>query len=79
MSKLDEAKDFPLIQVLDHATPPEKKSKPKRSVIVLPATLGHFSWLCYWHSCAKVCRAAKQQPEQAERMQALRNACKWRA
>ena len=30
MSKLDEAKDYPLIQVLDTATPPEKKSKPKR-------------------------------------------------
>ncbi|MEW6563196.1 MAG: GNVR domain-containing protein [Pseudomonadota bacterium] len=34
IAKLDESKDSPLIQVLDKAITPEKKSKPKRTVIV---------------------------------------------
>ena len=79
MAKLDEAKDFPLIQVLDHATPPEKKSKPKRSVIVLLATLAAFFLAVLLAFVRESMLRAKQQPEQAERMQVLRNACKWRA
>jgi uncharacterized protein involved in exopolysaccharide biosynthesis len=78
MAKLDEAKDFPLIQVLDHATPPEKKSKPKRSVIVLLATLVAFFLAVILAFARESMLRAKQQPEQAERMQALRNAFKWR-
>lgn len=35
IAKLDESKDAPLIQVLDKAETPEKKSKPKRTMIVL--------------------------------------------
>ncbi len=79
MAKLDEAKDFPLIQVLDHATPPEKKSKPKRSVIVLLATLVVFFLAVLLAFVRESVLRAKQQPEQAERMQALRIAFKWRA
>ncbi len=79
MAKLDEAKDFPLIQVLDQATPPEKKSKPKRSLIVLLATLVAFFLAVLWAFIRESLLRVKQQPEQVERMQALRNACKWRA
>jgi uncharacterized protein involved in exopolysaccharide biosynthesis len=35
IAKIDEAKDATLIQVLDKAIEPERKSKPKRTVIVL--------------------------------------------
>lgn len=38
-ARIDEAKDSSVIQVLDHAVEPERKSKPKRSVIVLMATI----------------------------------------
>ncbi len=48
MAKLDEAKDFPLVQVLDKAIPPERKSKPKRSVIVIMATLVAFLVSIFW-------------------------------
>ncbi len=34
-SKIDEVKRIPTIQYLDHATRPDKKDKPKRSVIVI--------------------------------------------
>lgn len=35
LARLDEAKEAALIQVLDRATPPERKSKPPRTIIVL--------------------------------------------
>jgi len=35
MAKMQEAKDSPTIQILDKAVVPEKKSKPKRSLIVV--------------------------------------------
>ncbi len=79
MAKLDEAKNSSLIQVLDQATPPEKKSKPKRSVIVLLATLVAFFLAILLAFVREGLLRAQQQPEQAERMQALRIAFKWRA
>ena len=39
MAKIDEAKESSVIQVLDKAMPPEQKSKPKRSMMVLIAAL----------------------------------------
>jgi len=37
IAKIDEAKDAPVMQIIDKATTPDKKSKPKRAVIVLAA------------------------------------------
>jgi uncharacterized protein involved in exopolysaccharide biosynthesis len=34
-AKIDEQKDIPVLLVLDKAVPPEKKTKPQRSLIVL--------------------------------------------
>ncbi len=42
-SKIEESKDTPTIQILDRAVPPERKSKPKRSFMVIFA--GGFSLL----------------------------------
>lgn len=42
VARLDEAKDPAIIQVLDSAIVPEKKAKPKRSLIVLFSTLFGF-------------------------------------
>jgi tyrosine-protein kinase Etk/Wzc len=39
MAKLDEAKQGALIQVVDSAIPPDKRSSPKRAVIVICATV----------------------------------------
>ena len=79
MAKLDEAKDFPLIQVLDQATPPEKKSKPKRSLIVLLVTLVAFILAVLLAFVRESMLRAKRLPEHTERMQALHNAIRWRA
>ena len=39
LAKLDEAKEGALIQVVDPAIPPDKKSSPRRALIVILATL----------------------------------------
>ena len=38
ISKLEEARDAVVIQVIDRAVPPERKSRPKRALIVILAT-----------------------------------------
>jgi uncharacterized protein involved in exopolysaccharide biosynthesis len=40
MARLDEARDGAVIQVVDAAQPPERKSKPRRAFIAVLATLG---------------------------------------
>ncbi|NOT64913.1 MAG: hypothetical protein HOP06_02535 [Methylotenera sp.] len=42
IAKIDEAKDSALIQVVDKALVPEKKSKPKRALIIVLATILTF-------------------------------------
>jgi tyrosine-protein kinase Etk/Wzc len=40
VARMDEARDADLIQVVDHATPPEYKSSPHRFFVVVVATMG---------------------------------------
>lgn len=42
MARLDEAKDAPIIQIIEKAIPPEKRIKPKRSQMVMIATIAGF-------------------------------------
>ena len=79
MSKMDESKDFPLIQVLDKAVPPEKKSKPKRSRIVILATLVAFFLAVIWAFVREALNRSGADPEQAARMQELRRVFRWRS
>ena len=56
LAKLDEARDAVVIQVIDRAVPPERKSRPQRSLIVsltavtgfILAVLGVFLYEVYW-------------------------------
>lgn len=48
LARADESREGALIQVVDTAAPPEKKSKPKRSVIALSATLISVLVLSAW-------------------------------
>jgi tyrosine-protein kinase Etk/Wzc len=79
MAKLDEAKDFPLVQVLDKAIPPERKSRPKRSLIVIMATLAAFFVSMFLAFIRESINRAEEQPEQAERLKTLRSALKLRS
>lgn len=78
MSKMDEAKDFPLIQVLDKAIPPERKSKPKRSLIVLLVTSVVFFLAVIWVILKELLSRSVGDPELSARMQELRRVFRWR-
>jgi tyrosine-protein kinase Etk/Wzc len=71
LAKIDEAKDGPLIQVLDKAIPAEQKFKPKRSLIVLSLGFAGFvlgALLAFVrHSYAR----SRQHPEGRQRWERL--------
>ena len=47
-ARIDEAKSAPIIQVIDHALPPDKKSDPPRMLITLGFGLVGFCLACFW-------------------------------
>jgi len=49
IAKVDEARESSVFQVIDAATPPERKSRPKRSVIALGAMFAGFLLACFWY------------------------------
>jgi tyrosine-protein kinase Etk/Wzc len=74
MAKLDEAKQGALIQVVDFAVPPEKRSSPKRGVIVVGATaLGGLFATFLALLLAKIDRM-RRDPETRRRFAPIRNA-----
>ena len=78
LARIDEAKDSTIIQVLDKAVEPDRKSKPVRSVIVILSTL--FAMLV-GIGLAFVLEAmanANRDPQQALRLQALKRYLAWR-
>lgn len=79
MAKLDEAKDFPLIQVLDKAMTPEKKSRPSRSLIVILAVLVAMFAAIVWAFVREGLARSGDDPEQQGRLHQLRQALRWRS
>ncbi len=47
-AKIQEARDTPTIQVLDEAVPPERRTRPKRTWLVLVATFLAFTASVFW-------------------------------
>jgi tyrosine-protein kinase Etk/Wzc len=78
VAKLDEAKDIPMIQVLDVAIEPEHKFKPQRALMtILSAFLGLFIALIYAF-IAESMRAPKSA-EQEQKWVQLRDYLKFRS
>jgi capsule polysaccharide export protein KpsE/RkpR len=77
IAKLDEAKEGPLLQQVDVALPPDRKSKPKRLLIVLASALAALLLSCAF-VVARRWRGevALQDPERAEAWTSLGEA--WR-
>ncbi|AXK39049.1 GumC family protein [Crenobacter cavernae] len=76
MAKIEEAKDTSTIQVLDRATPADRKSKPKRAVItLLGVVMGFFVGVL--SAFAREGLGRSRQGDGAKRWAALRQA--WRA
>jgi uncharacterized protein involved in exopolysaccharide biosynthesis len=78
IARIDEARDASLIQVLDQAVEPERKSKPKRALITILTALVAGFLAVIWAFIKEAGEKARQNPEQAPRLQALRGYLRWR-
>jgi capsule polysaccharide export protein KpsE/RkpR len=72
IARVDESREGAVIQVLDVAKPPEKKSKPKKALIAAATTLATGFLLLLWVFVRHGVRNASQDPESAEKLARLR-------
>ena len=72
MARIDEARDATVIQVLDHAITPERKSRPKRALITILTALVAGFLAVIWAFIREAGQRARQDPQQSERLNLLR-------
>lgn len=77
-AKIDEAKDMSIVQVLDRAVEPDKRSKPLRLVIVLVSAFLALAAAVGYVLVRDVIERMKADPEQGERLQTFRRYLNWR-
>jgi uncharacterized protein involved in exopolysaccharide biosynthesis len=73
LARVDEAREGALVQVVEVAEPPEKRSKPKRATTAVTATLVAFGLFCALLIGNQYYRDSRQQPD------ALLRRARWRA
>jgi tyrosine-protein kinase Etk/Wzc len=78
-ARIDEAKSAPLIQVVDRAVPPDKKSGPYRALLTLAAGFLAFVGACFWTYVKHMLTRIKQIPENAQKLEQLRALLRGRA
>jgi tyrosine-protein kinase Etk/Wzc len=78
MAKIDEAKDASLIQVLDKALVPERKSKPKRATIVILAVLAAAFIAILWVFVSEALERMRRDPDTSQRLDRIRRYLRWR-
>jgi len=78
LAKIDEAKDATVIQVMDPAIEPDKKSKPKRLQIVLLAAVGALIAGILAAFIREAVTKAARDPQEADRLRSVRSYLAWR-
>jgi uncharacterized protein involved in exopolysaccharide biosynthesis len=76
IARVDESREGAVIQVVDVALPPERKSKPKKGMIAMVATLASGFALLLFVFVRQALRGAKENPDTSEKLSRLRSA--WR-
>lgn len=76
LARVDEAREGAVIQVLDAAQPPERKSKPKKALIAIIATLASGFALLLFVFVRQALRNAGEDAETASKLAQLR--ASWR-
>ena len=79
LAKIDEAKDATVVQVMDNAIEPDRKSKPVRTLIVLVSAFGALVASIVWALIKEAATRAKMRPEQAIRLQTFADYLRWRS
>jgi uncharacterized protein involved in exopolysaccharide biosynthesis len=78
LAKIDEAKDATVIQVMDKAIEPDRRSRPRRTLIVLLSALVALFVSILWAFIREAAARAKADPEQTSRFEALRGYLRWK-
>jgi len=78
LAKIDEAKDSAVVQVMDKAIVPDRKSKPKRALIVLLSAFAALFIGIFWAFVREGMARAKADPEQANRLLDLKRYLAWK-
>jgi tyrosine-protein kinase Etk/Wzc len=73
IAKLDEAREGSIVQVVDAAVPPDKKSSPHRLLIVLASTVLAFFIAVFWVWMRKRLDTSFDVPENRLRLRAIRH------
>jgi tyrosine-protein kinase Etk/Wzc len=76
IAKLDEAREGSIIQVVDAAVPPDKKSSPHRTLIVIAVTILSFFVATGWIVTRKSWDRAFELPENRQKLEAIREGWK---
>ena len=74
IARVDESREGAVIQIVDVALPPERKSKPKKGIIAAGATLAAGFALLLFVFIRHALRGAAQDPDSAEKLVMLRRA-----
>ncbi len=77
-ARVDEAKEGPLIQQVDVAVAPERKSKPKRAIIVLVAAFAGLFLGVLVAFIRRAMRKASENPQSAQQLSELKLAWRWK-
>lgn len=72
LAKLDEARDAVIIQVVDKAIPPDKRAKPKRTLMVAIATFTGFFLAVFAAFFMEFKERTSNDPENKERFETLK-------
>jgi uncharacterized protein involved in exopolysaccharide biosynthesis len=73
-ARIDEAKSAPIIQVIDRAIPPDKKSGPHRLLITIGAGFIGFGLGCLWSYLSNAWTNISRNPLNAAKLEAIRSA-----
>ena len=78
LAKIDEAKDATVIQVMDKAIEPDRKSKPRRGLIILLAAVATFFVSIVAVTIREAAKRMTATPEQALKFKTLRSYLRWK-
>jgi tyrosine-protein kinase Etk/Wzc len=77
-AKLDEAKLAPILQIVDHAIPPDRKSGPPRKLLSLGFAAFGFLLAVAWGLIELFLDRLRRVPEQAQKLNEIRSALRLR-
>ena len=77
--KIDEAKEGSLLQVMDYAVVPDKKSSPGRMLIVLTVFFLTGFFVLLWSFVREAFISIDSDPEKEKQIKDFRKALQWKA